>query len=138
MENVTVRLHCLKVEQYILNKIKCVYFRIYSTFTHLLSNNLRSHMRLDDVRLTHITHSEHQTRRTVAMTYHSIARKQQRLGSLFGTRQLGKYNAHHKCLDKNTCDTLQAYCENGLGAFLRYESVAISDRVLGFNRIQKC
>lgn len=87
-------------------------------------------MSLDDVTLPHISHPEHETWNPVAMTYHRVPRKHQRLRPLLGPGQLGKHDAHHEGLNHDPGDALEAHDEDGFGAFFRRRPAAVAYRVL--------
>jgi len=94
-------------------------------------------MGLDDVRLAHVSHTEHQAWNSIPVADNSIAREEQRLGTFLGTRQLGKHNAHHERLDEDTRNALDAHREYRLRALLRHIAITIAYRRLGFHGVQE-
>jgi len=51
---------------------------------HLLADDLGPHMGLDDVRLAHVAHPEHQTWHSIPVADHRIPGEEQCLGTLLG------------------------------------------------------
>lgn len=65
---------------------------------HPLADQLRPHVRLDDVRLPHVAHAEQQAHLAVAEAQARVAGEEQRLRALLRPRQLGEHDAHHEGL----------------------------------------
>jgi hypothetical protein len=85
-----------------------------------LLDELRAHVRLDDVRAAHVADAEDETHLAVALADDGVAAEQQCLRPLLGPRQLGEHDAHHERLDHHPSDALQAHDADRSRTLLRY------------------
>lgn len=104
---------------------------------HLLLYQLRLNVRLNDMRSSHVTHAEHETQFAVPQRHYSVSTEKQRLCPLFRPGQLGEHHTHHKRLDHDASNRLDAHNEDRFGTFLRGEPGAITNRVLRLDGVQE-
>lgn len=94
--------------------------------SYLTTDDLCSHVRLNDVTLAHVTNTEQQAGHPVPVADDSILREQKRLGTLLWARQLRKHDAHHKCLNEHAGYALQGKNKDTLGTLFRYVAISIA------------